>query len=60
MMENKSNSRVEAIRYSLASVLFLLLGIFFLYRGDPIGTTIYGVGAAGSLLTAGFRYVKTE
>lgn len=60
MMENNRDNRLQAIRYLLASVLFLLLGIFFYSQSDPIGTTIYGVGTAGSLLTAGFRYIKIE
>ncbi len=59
MKENTSRSAM-AVRYLVAGVLFLIVGIRFFFMDDPVGTTIYGAGAALLLLFACSHYVNRE
>jgi hypothetical protein len=59
MRENTSKSAM-AVRYLVAGVLFLIVGIRFFFMGDPVGTTLYGAGAALLLLVACSHYMKRE
>lgn len=53
---NEHTARWLAVfRYSVAGILFLIVGIRFFSIGDHIGTAIYGVTATWFLLAAFIR-----
>jgi hypothetical protein len=59
-MGEKTNRRQMAVRYLVAGILFLIVGIRFFYMDDQIGTVIYGAATLFCLLAACVHYVKKE
>lgn len=59
-MDEKTSGGKKAMRYLVASIVCLIVGIRFSAMGDNIGTAIYSAGTLSLASAAVVRYLKRE